>query len=196
MTFSDKEKSRFVSAEKYAQTINSRFDVNTINSLIYDLVGKGYIRYNKDNKQIEVLNKVFHYCDASQERKDYDIIKVISKSDTTNARLLLSGKKIIASDVNIIEFSDLQKVAARPHKGQVTIGRNRNMAFDGRLFAGLATFQGKDFSFDYDPFILQLDAVEFYDLYVWSGKNSSDGVPEAFSIASRISFWFWCVKWR
>lgn len=185
-SIADKEKTTTISAEQYAQTINSRFDVSTINSLIYDLVGKGYILYDKNTKEIQVLDKVFHYCDASQQRIDYDIIKLVSESDKTNAKLLLDKSIIQVDAVDVIEFSNLQRVAAQPKNGKVEIGTNRTMAFDGKLFAGLATFQGKDFNFDYEPFTLKLDTVAYYDLFAWSGTKDANGAPEAFSIGSRI----------
>ncbi|MFK7809932.1 MAG: hypothetical protein AB8F74_19160, partial [Saprospiraceae bacterium] len=183
---SDKEKSKTISAEQYAKTINTRYDVSTIYSLIYDLVGKGYILYDKETKQIEVLDKVFHYCDASQERIDYDIIKLVSESDKTNAKLLLEKSVVAADAVDVIEFSNLQKVAARPLKGKVEMGHNRSLTFDGKLFAGLAIFQGKEFNFDYEPFTMTLDSVAYYDLFVWTGNKDPQGNPEAFSIGSRI----------
>lgn len=183
---SDDEKSTNVSAEKYAEALNSNFDVSSIQSLIYDLVGKGYITYNKETKRIDVLDKVFHYCDASMDKKDYDILKIHSESDETNARLLLDQKLIIANDVNILEFSDLQKVAARPLKGQMVMKENRAMSFDGRLFAGLGIFEGKNFDFDYEKFLINVDSVRFFELYLPTGKKDASGVPEAYSIGSRI----------
>jgi len=182
----DSEKSTIISAENYAQALNTRFDVTSIQSLIYDLVAKGYITYNKENKQINILDKVFHYCDASMDKKDYDVLKIRSESDKTNARLLLDQKQIIASDVNILEFSDLQKVAARPLKGEVVMGANRGLSFDGRLFAGLGILEGKDFHFDYDKFQLSVDSIRYFDMFLPTGEKDASGVPEAYSIGSRI----------
>ncbi len=183
---SDREKSTNVSAEKYAQTLNANFDLSSIQSLIYDLVAKGYITYDKETKRIDVLEKVFHYCDASMDKKDYDILKVRSESDKTNARLLLNEKQIIASDVQILEFSDLQKVAARPTEGEVVMGANRAMNFDGRLFAGLGVLEGKGFDFNYNKFQINADSIRFFDLYLPTGEKDASGVPEAYSIGSRI----------
>jgi hypothetical protein len=182
----DQKKSRTVDADSYAQTINKNFDVSSINSLIYDLVGKGYILYDKETKKITALDKVIHYCDASQQRVDYDILKLVSESDLTNAKLLLEKSKIEAAAVDVVEFSHTQKVAARPRDGLVTMGANRSLTFDGKLYAGLATFQGSAFHFDYEPFTLRLDTVDYYDLFVWTGKKDALGNPDAFSIGSRI----------
>jgi hypothetical protein len=185
-SLSDKEKSKSVSAEKYAQTINTRFDVSTINSLIYDLVAKGYILYDKKTKQIQVLDKVFHYCDASQERIDYDVLKLVSESDKTNAKIMLEESVVVANSVDVVEFSPLQKVAAQPLKGKVKMGKNRSLTFNGKLYAGLATFRGTAFNFNYEPFTMDLDSVTYYDLFVQTGEKDAQGNPEAFSIASRI----------
>ncbi len=185
-SLSDKEKSKAISAEKYAQTINTRFDVSTINSLIYDLVAKGYILYDKKTKQIQVLDKVVHYCDASQERIDYDVLKLVSESDKTNAKILLEESAVLANAVNVVEFSPLQKVAAQPLEGKVKMGKNRSLTFDGKLYAGLATFRGNAFNFNYEPFTMDLDSVTYYDLFVQTGEKDAQGNPEAYSIGSRI----------
>jgi hypothetical protein len=63
---------------------------------------------------------------------------------------------------------------------------NRNIDFDGVLFAGLTTLEGKDFHFKYEPFQIDLDSVRFFDLFVPTGKLMKSGEPEALSIGSRL----------
>ncbi|MEM1322040.1 MAG: hypothetical protein AAGG75_17400, partial [Bacteroidota bacterium] len=170
----------------YAQKINPSFDVSSIKSLLYDLAEDGFIWYDHDQEMIRVQDKVIHYADASQGKADYDNIRFISDSEGTNAVMDRKTNSILAHDVRVLELSSSRKVAARPAHDQVLIRKNRNIDFDGRLFAGFGTLEGKDFHFEYDPFNVQLDSVRYFDLFIPSGEVDRKGNPVALSIASRI----------
>ncbi|MBK7410738.1 MAG: hypothetical protein IPJ40_23400 [Saprospirales bacterium] len=68
----------------------------------------------------------------------------------------------------------------------MVIGKNRNLDFDGRLFAGFGTLTGKDFHLDYDKFQIQLDSVRYFDLFLTTGEKDAQGKPLAYSLGSRI----------
>ncbi len=180
------EQGNLLSAENLAKKLNPRFKVSSIQSLLYDLVAKGFVNYDSDKELVYVKDKVYHYADAKQGKVDYDFLKILSKSDSTNAVMSLKDLTIKASGVSSVEFSKTQKVAVRPFNNQVTIKRNRNLDFDGRVFAGFGLLDGKDFSFDYDKNQIEMDSVRYFDLFIPTGVVSREGVPEALSIASRI----------
>jgi len=103
--FADEEGSRVLSANNLAAKINPKFDASNIQSLLYDLVARGFVNYDSDEQLVEVKEKVFHYTDASAEKVDYDVLKVLSKSDSTNAVLNLNDNSINSIGVSNIEFS-------------------------------------------------------------------------------------------
>lgn len=179
------EKKNIFSAKLLAKKINPRFDVENIKSLLYDLLADGFIEYDAERQLVTVKDKTFHFADASQKKKDFDLIKYVSDSEKTNALLDLETKELITRNVGLVEFSNRQKVAAKPFEGDVTLLNNRNLNFAGKLFAGYATFNGKDFNFNYQKNSIKVDSLRFFDLFVPTGKVINNE-PEALSIASRI----------
>ncbi|MEM9921234.1 MAG: hypothetical protein AAF990_24245 [Bacteroidota bacterium] len=182
----EKEGTNFLDAHYVAERLNPRYDITIIQPLLYDLVARGFINYNKDEEEIEVKEKVFHYANASQKKEDYDYLKIISKSDSVNAVMSIAQKMIYANGINSVEFSPKQRVALKPLKGQVTFKKDRDMDFDGRLFAGLSIFQGKDFRYNYIKHKIEMDSVRYFDLFIPTEAKDQQGNPVALSMASRI----------
>ncbi len=175
-----------VSANNLAQRFNPRFDVTSIQSLLYDLVANGFVNYDSDKQIVEVKDKVFHYANAYQGKVDYDVLKITSEVDSTNAILSLADNSITANGVRSIQLSSRQRVAVRPLRQQVILKKNRNMDFDGRVFAGFSVFAGKDFTFVYDKNHIELDSIRFFDFFIPTDAKDEDDQPIALSIASRI----------
>lgn len=184
--FSDEQKSRQLDADALAKRFNPRFDISSINSLIYDLVAKGFINYDKDQQIVEVKDKVFHYANASQKMTSFDQLRIESLADSTNATLDLANHTITTTGVKSLTFNQRHRVALKPQAGIIRLKENRNMDFDGKLFAGFSTFHGKDFSFYYDNNHIEMDSVRYFDVFLPSGKLDQYQRPEALSIASRI----------
>lgn len=182
----ERENTRFLDADLVAKRINSKFSVESITSLIYELMADGFIGYQSEKQIIEVKDKVFHYAKAYQKKVDYDGLKIKSNTPNTNAILNLKDNTIAIDGVKNIEFSDKQKVALIPKESKVTVAQNRNMQFDGRVFAGYSLLEGKGFRFNYDNFNIEMDSVDFFDLFVPTGKLDANNQPEALSIGSRI----------
>ncbi len=177
---------RVMNAEFLAKKLNPKFSVENINSLLYDLVAKGFINYDADKQEVELKDKVFHYADASRKKVDYDNLRVNSETEETNAVIDLKENSISIAGVPNIQFSESQKVAVKPYGDVVKMKNNRDMDFDGKIFAGFGVTQGKDFHFNYDKFQIKMDSVRYFDLFVPTGNVDKDGRPEAYSIGSRI----------
>jgi hypothetical protein len=182
---SEKEGTRFLNADYLAERMDSRFTVENIKSLLYDLVSKGFINYDSDKQIVEVKDKIYHYANASLKKVDYDAIRIESESDETNAVLDLKSNDIAVSGVQNIVFSVSQRVGLKPYGDYVTIKPNRDMDFAGKLYAGYTTMEGKDFHFEYDPFHIRMDSVRFFDIFLESDELEN-GKPKAESISSRI----------
>ena len=183
---SEREGLRVLDANMVASKFNSRFDASSIQSLLYDLVAGGFINYDKENEDIIIKDKIIHYADASQEKTDFDYLRISSKTDSVNAVMSLKTKDMHTTGVSGVQFSAKQRVALRPTQGNIIIKENRNMDFDGRMFAGFAVMEGKDYSFEYDKNQVEMDSIRYLDLFVPTGAIDEDGNPIALSIASRI----------
>ncbi len=175
-----------LSANNLAQRLNPRFDVTSIQSLLYDLVSKGFVNYDSDRQVVEVKDKVYHYANAAQGKVDYDVLRIVSESDTINATMSLRDNSVTVNGVRSLQFSRKQRVALRPYRRQLTLSQNRNMDFAGRIFAGYSLFEGKDFSYIYDRHHVEMDSVRYFDFFLPTGVVDKNGEPEALSISSRI----------
>ena len=170
-----------------AERLDSRFRAESIQGLLFDMVGRGFVRYDTESGIVSIQDKVFHYADASLDQTDYDVLRITSEnSKAANAALSVSTGDLLINSVDRIEFSPAQRVALKPLGRQVILRENRNMGFDGRVFAGLTVFEGKDFHFNYDRFTIRMDSARYFDLFIATGEEDRMGNPVALSIASRI----------
>jgi len=185
----DKDKDdngRIVTDTEFAMEINPKFDYSSIQSLLAQMVREGFINYYFDRHEIELRDKCIHYALASQGKKDYDAINIISESTSSNARLDLKTKETTVFSVQKLELSKRQKVALIPNENELTLLKNRDMRFGGRLYAGLTLFQGRNMSFNYEKFEVDFDKVEHLDFYVPTGQTDKNGQPIANAMSSNI----------
>ncbi|MCB0629254.1 MAG: hypothetical protein R2824_21660 [Saprospiraceae bacterium] len=182
----EKEGTNFLDADMVAKRINPKFSVENIQTLLYDLVADGFINYDSDKQQIEVKDKVFHYVDAARNQVDYDGLNIRSSTLSTNAIMNLKDETITIDGIRSIEFSPAQRVAVKPLGEKVVMQGNRNMSFDGHVYAGYSMMEGKDFRFNYEKFLVELDSVRYFDLFVPTGEKNNNMDRVAKSIASRI----------
>ncbi|HMR45097.1 MAG TPA: hypothetical protein PKC40_14735, partial [Saprospiraceae bacterium] len=173
-------------ANYLAKRLDPKYSVENIQSLLYDLVAKGFINYDSDKQIVTVKDKVFHYAEASQQKVDYDALQINSKTEETNGVFNLTQKGIDIQGVKNIEFSERQQVGLLPFSDRILLKENRNMDFDGKLIAGFSTLLGKDFHFNYDQFDIALDSVRYFDIFVPTGQVDKKGKPVANAINSRI----------
>lgn len=186
-TKTDMTKERIVSDNEFAQALNPKFDYSSIQTLLAEMVAKGFINYYFDRHEIELRDKLVHYALASQGKKDYDSINIESKSTGTNAELNLKTKETTIYEVDKLELSSRQKVAVKPNEKEMTLLQNRDMRFGGRLFAGFALFEGKDMHFTYDKFQVEFDSVRHLDFYLPTGeKDPKTGAPQATAMNSTV----------
>jgi len=179
---SDKGETRTHAALDVAKRINPKYNIGTAQTLFYELVASGFINYNKDEEIIEVRDKVFHYADASRDRIDYDRLKITSRTSDNNATIDTRTNVMTVSNVNGVELSPIHRVAMVPADKNLRIMKNRSMGMDGVMFAGLASFDGLGFNFNYDQFSVEMDSVRYMDFFV----PPTDGSKEPVGLSSRL----------
>lgn len=182
----EREGTRELDSELIAKRINSKFTKESIKGRLYEFVAQGFIDYDSDAHKIYVKDKLIHYVAANQGKVDFDPLRMVSRTDEMNATIDLASEEINANGIKAIEFSRRQKVAVIPDSSRIAIKANRDMNFDGKLFAGFSTITGRGFDFNYDQYMIQLDSVDFFDLYIPTGKLDENNKPEAIALGSRI----------
>ncbi len=176
----------YLNAETLAKRLNPKYEVQNIESLLFDMVARGFINYDHVDQEVEVKEKVFHYADAMQNKVDYDVLQITSDTLGENAQFNYKDNYIAIDGVDRIEFSEKQRVGILPKEKRVLLKENRNMDFDGKLFAGLSVIEGRKFHFNYEKFRIELDTIDYFDLFVPTGELDKKGRPIAYGIDSRI----------
>ncbi|MBC7125376.1 MAG: hypothetical protein H5T24_07065, partial [Bacteroidales bacterium] len=152
----------------------------------------GYVLYNFETDEVTITDKLKYNVMARFGRTDFDVIRFQSTTPGTqpNARLDLNNLNLAIEGVNYISVSDSQNVFISPYKKSIIFQKNRNFEFGGSVRAGLFTFYGKAFRFDYSQFKVELNKVdsliidyqtEYRDNY---GRRILQGVDNALHIIS------------
>lgn len=156
---------------------DSDIDIKTALPLYMEMVKDGFILYDKANNTVTLREKLFHYSASVNTKNldhDFDKIKIESiptknsqKKHNSNAVLNLKKGEIETFGVQKFVLSDSQNVIASPFKGKVQMKQGRDMDFDGMMSGGFCTFTGEDFHFKYDIFHVEMDSLNFLDMYIY-----------------------------
>jgi hypothetical protein len=150
-----------------------------VTGLCIDLANKGFIFYDRTLNEVTIKKKVDDYINSSSRKQDYDVLTIASETggDVDNATLDLHNFRLTINGVSQVLLSDSQKVAVYPYKQQVVVGKNRDIAFDGVVEAGLFTMFGHNFSFSYDTFKIRLQKIDSIRISVETNENDAYGNP-------------------
>jgi hypothetical protein len=156
---SKKFDSRDLLAEDIAR--HMRFPMDQVAPLLLNLSTQGFLQYDVDKQKVILKDKLFWYLEANAKKRDYDIIEFNSENGARgNAVLSLLNYDLNMKGVKEVLLSDSQNVYIRPANRELTMKRNRDFLFGGSVHAGLFDFYGKEFSFEYDAFKLNMITVD------------------------------------
>lgn len=162
-----------------------------VEHLCLDLMYRGLINFDVDDKTIELTPRVQEYIDARMGRIDYDVIQFNSEHDVRglhNASLNLASYDLEMTGVQRIQVSDSQNVVFMPRGSQLTMSKNRDFKFDGIIQAGLFTFYGRGFDFNYDEFRIGLKNVDSLKVKVQSLRPNEFGVRPLVDVRNAIEY--------
>lgn len=135
--------------------------------LLIDLANQGFLQMDLETLDCAIEPKALDFLQYAAGRKDYDVIRFVSQSpEGVNGKLSLLNGRLALDGVMPFQVSDSQDVRILPERGQIVIGENRALAFDGRVLAGNLELIGQGFGFDYDEFQITLSEVEEIKLQV------------------------------
>jgi hypothetical protein len=171
--------------EKQQEEINvadfarfAQFPIHQIQSLLIRLSRYGFIFYDFGLERITVLPKLYNYVAAASGLGDYDVISFNSIIEPgeyktgdkylRNAALNLETKDLNIIGIHNIEVSKNRGVYLKPKDGLVVVKKNRDFIFNGQIFAGNGRLNlfGREFSFDYDNFKVNLNYIDSVQLSV------------------------------
>ncbi len=153
--------------EFYTSDFASEMKLNekAVNSAMSLLWYRGFIDYDPDYKKVTVKEKLVHYVKSRRKRKDYDELLITSLSKSApNATLNTENDEMTIRGIDKFYISETQDIYIIPFDNNITLLRNRDFTFEGQLFAGNFEFGGRNFTFKYDSFLVDLvniDSIKF-----------------------------------
>jgi len=152
---------------------NSRIDEKVVLPLYLKMVQDGFLYYNKNTKQIQLQEQLFHYVASMNQTSDYDYdyLKFCSKSTPhssldSRAILNLNTQSLKISNVEEIVLANRQKVLARP-SSTVQLLPNRGLKFNGQIQVGNTFWEGTNLQFEYDPYQVLLPEINRLNLAIY-----------------------------
>lgn len=138
-----------------------------IKTAMQDLMGRGFIDYDSQTGQVTLQRRAYLYVLSKAKRVDHDDITMPSiASKLPNATLRLDDKEITVRGIDQFYISDQLNVYIRPKNKEVTLLGDRNFRFDGTLYSGNLEFVGKNFTFNYDSFLVNLPTIDSISFYI------------------------------
>lgn len=147
------------------------------NFVIY-LSTLGFASFNMEKDLVVIKPKLFEYVLAKTEKIDYDVINIYSKvEEGRNAKMNLLNNDLKIQGIEGIVLSDSQQVVILPAGGEINLKENRYFDFAGRVKAGKFELFGKEFSFDYEAFKINLENVDSLRISALSDEEDERGNP-------------------
>lgn len=138
-----------------------RMDIQHADLFLMQLSVLGFVTYDLENKKVTFKQKIFDYINNFEKTRDYDVIRFVSNlTQGSNASLSLLDYAMEIDGVKAIALSDSQKVGLFPRDQKITVYKDLNFDFDGRVAAGRFTYWGEQFKFNYDQFRINMENVD------------------------------------
>lgn len=135
-----------------------------VKDMMIDFAARGFIEYDVVNDQIMYRKKIAQYLNNDVRRKDYDNIILESKNHYASYDLVSKDLRVTGCEFFVL--SDAQIVNVYPTDEKVTVKKNRDMTFSGRVIGGLFDFVANNCVFTYDKFQVEMNVIDSMIMYV------------------------------
>ncbi|HET8859800.1 hypothetical protein [Marivirga sp.] len=150
-----------------------------IRSAMKLLMQNGFIKYEIFSGRIDMLDKAFHYVDSRWGRKDFDNVQISSvSSGKPNGKLNLEKGTLDIIGVKDFIINDKLGVRVEPDSGRVVLRKNRDVQFDGTVYAGNYQYKGEEFKMDYDSFLISMPKIENIKFNLSKTENNKQSNKE------------------
>jgi hypothetical protein len=160
--------------EFYAMDMAQAMNQNekSVRAAMVGLMQNNFINYEQNTGYVIVKEKAFHYVDANRFRTDFDDMKIKSVTPSMpNGTINLNDNSLTIRGVEKFYISQILDVFIIPEKNEITLKNDRDLEFNGQLFAGNFEFIGRDFLFDYDSFLIDLNFIDSIRFYIEDPKT-------------------------
>jgi hypothetical protein len=184
--FSRAIKSNEFSGEEFA--IYMHLPVHQVRGLLMRMSFLGFIFYNFETDEVFMKEKLDAYLESASGRRDYDVISLnsLTYAPLENAVLNLENFDLIINGMPRVFISDSQNVNIFPAGEKIIMKRNRSFQFDGTVEAGLFTFWGNNFFFNYDSFKINLQNIDSINIRFVTDKKDNYGFNVIGNVESMV----------
>lgn len=156
--YSRKNRTQYFTLEDF--TAWAKKPKEQINRQLIILANKGLVDYDLQSKTVQIKPRLIEFLAAQKGAKDSDVMSFTSVlGDKTNAFLNLKNFNLNVEGVSNIMLSDLQYVYVVPRNKSITVQKNRNFSFAGRVHAGLFDIETEQAFFNYDKFMINMPEI-------------------------------------
>lgn len=141
-------------------------------AMMIDFAARGFIEYDVNKNRLKYRSKIARYLNNQVKKKDYDYIRLESKNHYASLDLLTGELKITGCEFFVL--SDPQIVNVYPMNEVVTVKKNRDMEFSGRVIGGLFDFVSHNCKFEYDRFLVEMNVIDTLIMYVEDKNGPQD----------------------
>lgn len=122
----------------------------------------GMVSYDPEKAVVKVHDKAYHYFDAAAKEEDYDWMYLESYvAEGANAVMLLDSGQLIVNGVSSFSLVEGYDLEVEPDSSkQVTLLQNRSFRVDGTITEGDFVYNGKNFEFNYDQFLIDMPEID------------------------------------
>lgn len=178
---------REINVSDFAKALDPNLKEGESKTLLYQLVENGFIGYNEEQSTVVIKDKALNYVLANAKKIDYDIVRINSAPTRSNDYIDLRNSNIDLKGVYEVPISDTAFVFFHPRDSSISLQKDRNMEFDGVVYAGRTDMIGEKFKFQYAPFTVELTKVDTMRLYLPdSNKTDIQGRPILKPMKSKI----------
>jgi hypothetical protein len=155
----------------------SRSDVQ---SLLFQFTEFGFIDYNVLSDEVVYRQKLGNYLLNDINKKDYDILQFRSSigGGASNATLSMLNYDLTIRGLEMVVISDSQIVNVFPAGRQITMQKNRDFLFHGKVEAGLLDYWVSNCKFNYEQFKMDFTVIDSIVLYVEDKSQSPNYMGE------------------
>lgn len=144
-----------------------RLNEGLVNKAMELLMSRGLVKYDEVTGAVDIQEKGYHYLESSKGNRDYDDLIISSLiANSPNATFSFKDSVLTVRGVDKFLVSDSLDVTITPTNKEIRVLKNRDIEFDGALDAGNFQFNGEQFTFRYDSFLVNLTKIDSIELRV------------------------------
>lgn len=133
-----------------------------------------FVDYNEARDEVTLKPRLFEYTRARVGKQDYDNIRFSSLPGKSRVNAVLDIRNFNLKIYGVEKFviSEKRNISVEPSDGQVMMMKNRDMAFNGKLNAGMFDMYGNNLFFSYRDYKIKLAKVDSTSMYL-AGRDKN-----------------------